>query len=414
MKNIFLNDSRGLTIITWDDLIKDIRDTTVFNPLCTSSNYYTIFKSFIISMLIGEEIVLLDSELHHTEISSLTEGAGIPGSELEITKKNLKRIKNRESLLKSLKDTSTNWQVTIFTSGTTGKPKRVSHRFDTIARNVIYSEKFSTAVWGFAYNPTHMAGIQVFLQALLNGSTIVRLSGLDPNTVAKELCESGITHISATPTFYRQLHAAKKAFPLITRVTTGGERLDQSMIQSLRELFPNARVRNIYALTETGSLFSSDNDLFTVKAEYANFVRLVNDELHIHRELLGKSMAQTHEWYSTGDIVEIVHASPLTIRFLTRKSDMINVGGDKVNPDEVADAIRQIIGVRDVRVFSRPSSVIGNIVCCEIERSDPELSESTIRIALRDSLQEFKIPRIIIFVDKLVIGRTGKLSKKER
>ncbi len=105
-------------------------------------------------------------------------------------------------LIEKLRNISDDWKVTLYTSGTTGIPKKVTHNFNSITRFVKISERNTNSIWGFAYNPTHMAGIQVFFQALLNGNAIVRLFGLSANEIHREINENFITHISATPTFY--------------------------------------------------------------------------------------------------------------------------------------------------------------------------------------------------------------------
>ena len=90
---------------------------------------------------------------------------------------------------------------------------------------------------------------------------------------------------------------------------------------------------------------------------------------------------------------------------------MINVGGYKVNPTEVEETIREINGVADVRVFAKSNSVLGTIICCEVVRSIPSLDESNIRNQLKTKLQEFKIPRMVRFVDALSTTRTGKIKR---
>lgn len=77
--------------------------------------------------------------------------------------------------------------MTLFTSGTTGLPKSVSHSFASITRQVKKSERHINDIWGFAFNPTHMAGLQVFFQALLNKNSIIRLFGLDTKEIIREI-----------------------------------------------------------------------------------------------------------------------------------------------------------------------------------------------------------------------------------
>ncbi len=90
---------------------------------------------------------------------------------------------------------------------------------------------------------------------------------------------------------------------------------------------------------------------------------------------------------------------------------MINVGGYKVNPVEVEETIRKIEGIQDVRVFAKSNSVFGNIICCEVVKTSDEIDEVSIRSFLQSKLQEFKIPRIIKFTDKILTTRTGKIQR---
>jgi acyl-coenzyme A synthetase/AMP-(fatty) acid ligase len=90
---------------------------------------------------------------------------------------------------------------------------------------------------------------------------------------------------------------------------------------------------------------------------------------------------------------------------------MINVGGYKVNPHEVEEAIMNIEGISQVRVFAKSNSVLGNIVCCEVMVTRQNITEADIREYLQSKIQEFKIPRIISFVDAISTTRTGKLIR---
>ena len=137
-------------------------------------------------------------------------------------------------------------------------------------------------------------------------------------------------------------------------------------------------------------------------------------ELLIHKSLLGISddIILEGEWYHTGDVVERLDEN--TFRFISRKTEMINVGGYKVNPHEVEKAIREIEGVLDVRVFGRSNRVTGNIVMAEIVAKNAEVKpyiESEIS-KLNKHFQSWKVPRIVNFVDLIEQTRTGKKVRK--
>ena len=413
MKSFFLKDIETNIIKSWENLINDINETKIFNPYCKSSDYYTIFKSIIISILIDEKIILLDSDFSDEELINLVGTSSFDKFYINLDFRMLNLCIDKEKLIKRLLENKEKWSLTLFTSGTTGLPKKVVHNFSSITRFVKVSQNHMLDIWGFAYNPTHMAGLQVFFQALLNGNSIVRLFGLNNNLIHEEIISNEVTNISATPTFYKLLLTNNIVFNSVKRITSGGEKFNKVLEDKIKNVFPNAKITNVYASTEAGSLFASENDIFTIRPEYFNLVKIENDELLIHASLIGGVDVIIDEWYNTGDIVYVMDRNPLKFHFVSRKTDVINVGGYKVNPIEVEEVILSIEGVKDVRVFSKNNSVIGNIICCELVCHNNELTETYIRTFLKSKIQEFKIPRVIKFVEELSITRSGKINRRK-
>lgn len=408
--NLFLKDTlSGLT--SWESLIHDVNNSLTYNPYCKSENYYQVFKHIITSMVIGKEVILLDSDFTESELEKLTNYSRHEEFIQVIDKGNVALPSNKAELIEKLRNTGHDWKITLFTSGTTGIPKKVTHSFDSITRFVKISERNANSIWGFAYSPTHMAGVQVFFQALLNGNTIVRLFGLPPKEIHNEIKAHSVTHISATPTFYRLLLPCEDTFKSVVRITSGGERFDAKTVMRLTEIFPKAKMTNVYASTEAGTLFASDNDVFRVKPEHEHLIRFENNELLVHNSLIGNADVNINEWYNTGDLIETITEKPLRFRFTSRKSDMINIGGYKVNPVEVEEAILTMPGIKNVRVYQKSNSLLGSIICCEVVCDNKQTSESSIRKFLQSKIQEFKIPRIIHFVDELSTTRTGKIKR---
>lgn len=405
--SLFYHDHQTNTHASWDDLIYELNQTSIFSNICKDTNTYNVFKCLILSLIVDKPITLLDSDFTENEVSELL---GRTNNEKhEFLNKPL--IKNKKELLSIINQNDhKEWELTLFTSGTTGIPKKVKHPFSTITRNVKISDKHNDDIWGFAYNPTHMAGVQVFLQALANGNSIINLFNSTPSQIFKLIEEFQITHLSATPSFLNQLTTSEKKHPSVKSITSGGERFNPALMQNLSSIFVNARFKNIYALTEAGSLFTANGDLFVI-AE-TDKVKIVNSILYIHQSLLG-NFDFTDEWYETGDIVEVVSNNPLTIKFISREKEIINVGGYKVNPHEVEHAIKSIKGVTEVVVYAKSNSVLGNIVVADVVQ-DGSLTESDIRLQLISYLQEFKIPRVIRFVENIELSRTGKTKRIQK
>jgi acyl-coenzyme A synthetase/AMP-(fatty) acid ligase len=408
--SIFYADISKDQLVNWDDLLVELKRTERFSQYCQEVDFYIVFKQIILSLLLKREIVLLDADFSNDEINRLLDKPLSESSVIDV-KDELSSIDSKEILLRRLQKTSKDWRITLFTSGTTGLPKRISHSFESITRFVKISDNHAADVWGFAYNPTHMAGIQVFFQALLNGNPLVRLFCLSKEQIFKSTSDYKITNISATPTFYRLLLPESSQHPSVKRLTSGGEKFDEKTINSLKQIFPNAKITNVYASTEAGTLLASSGNDFFIKPEFKDLIKIEDNELIIHQSLMGDFDSVSGDWYRTGDMVEIVSQKPVSFRFLSRKNEMINVGGYKVNPHEVEDAIREIDGVSDVRVYAKSNSVLGNIIYSEIVKNDIHLDESSIRTQLQTKLQEFKIPRLIKFVEMISTTRTGKIKR---
>jgi acyl-coenzyme A synthetase/AMP-(fatty) acid ligase len=341
--------------------------------------------------------------LSESEISELN----IPKFESEPNHKNC-RIENAGQLIQKCLNAD-QWSVTLFTSGTTGLPKKVTHTLKSLLRGVKLGAAYQDTVWGFTYNPTHIAGLQVLLQAFLNHSSVVDLYKKKSKEIFALIKEHNVTHISATPTFYRILEDG--ILKSVKRVTSGGEKLDQNTEAKIGRLFPNGKLSNIYASTEAGTLFVAKGDIFIVPENIKNLVRIENNELLISAELMGQAdFLSEREWYHTGDLVEILNEEPLQFRFVSRKNEMINIGGMKVNPGEVEDVLLQVPHIRQVRVYGQENKLIGQILAADIV-TDSDILEKEIRIFMKDKLQNYKIPRVINFVQALETTRTGKIKR---
>ena len=405
MSNYFYSDLSNNIHISYSKLKKDIGKLKVFNSCILEDNYYSIFKQLILSLLLDESIYLIDSEFSKLKKNEIFKNFN---KSIDLSKINIPDLDNIDTH---------KWSITLFSSGTTGNPKKISHNFKSITRFVKYSSKHSKDVWGFAYNPTHIAGVQVFFQCFLNRNHIVKLFNNAIEDISNSIQKYKITHISATPTFYRLLCFNENFLPTVVKATSGGEHLSKATKSKISKIFPNASILNIYASTEAGTVIVSKSDYFQVKNNFRDFIKIEDDELKIHKSMLGEFEDKILKdgWYSTGDLVNVICKSPLKFKFISRKNDIVNVAGYMVNLKEVENFILNIKGVSDALVFSQKNSLIGNIVCADVVLYQSTfLSEQEIKIILKQNISKHKIPAKITFVSQLDKTRTGKKTHIEK
>jgi len=390
--------------LSYEEILQHINHSDSYTDCYIYPDLKSFFLNWIVALVNEKNIALMDSDLSEKEIvaNNLTVNQLIKID-------NPKQINSVDELANSIRYSGS--EITLFTSGTTGFTRKFTHPLKNLIRKINVSEDRKNDVWGFAFNPTHVAGVQVFFQAILNHNLLVNVFMESKDFVINAINEYKITNLSSTPTFYRLLLPLSEYFESVKKITIGGEKSDNYLISQVEKYFPNARINNVYGSTETGPLFSSQNDEFIVQEKHIGLVKVVDDELYIHKNLFGKTsqLNLIDDFYATGDLIEWTDNEQRRFRFTSRKNELINVGGYKVNPYEVEDELTQHPKIRNVRVFGKPNAVLGNVICCEVELlPNSELKEEEIRFYLNGKIQNFKIPRKISFVEKIELTRTGK------
>lgn len=403
---IFLIDNN--TKYSYQRIINDILGERYLYNNFTINSLYDFFKNFIKAIISNNDILLDNSK------NDMISNKNINDTKIYI-KTTCEPDAKFGLLIEKFKKSRS--KITVFTSGTTGQPKRVIHSISSLTRDIRIAEKYKNNIWAYTYDPIHMAGIQVFLQAFMNKNTIINVFNKNRDYVYEQIEKYKITHISATPTFYRLLLPYNKKYTTIKRVTFGGERSGDKLYSRIKEIFPNAKVNNIYASTEAGTIFISNGEFFKIPSKFRDKIIVNNNEILLHKSLLGDSeeLFFNNDYYRTGDIIEWYDREQTLFKFKNRINELINVGGYKVNPVEVENTIMQTSNIiQQVKVYGKKNSVIGNILCADIKLVsgyENSISEKDLKRSLNLFLEHFKIPRIIKFVDSLQLTQTGKLKR---
>jgi len=320
----------------------------------------------------------------------------------------------------------TQWLLT--TSGTTGTPKVVAHTIESLTRTTAKSGAGSQLTWGLLYDPARFAGFQVVLQAMMaNAKLIVPSPDLDFEKKIDFLVASGCDALSATPSLWRKILMARAARQLhLKQVTLGGEIADQRVLNSLAKQYSSAAIAHIFASTEAGVGFSVkdkkagfpvswlDSGVRDVEMRISDQDTLCLKNTHLNQKYLGGggSLASEDGWIDTGDLVEVDGDRVL---FKGRLNGAINIGGNKVVPEDVEARILEVPGVFQVAVRAKSSSIAGALVEALVV-PDPELDNpsglvKSVKQHCKQVLPSFKVPAFVRIVDELPVGSAGKIKR---
>jgi acyl-coenzyme A synthetase/AMP-(fatty) acid ligase len=318
----------------------------------------------------------------------------------------------------------------LLTSGTTDAPKLVVHTFESLSSPTTTAAPPSgRTVWGTFYDIRRYGGLQVLLRALLgDGSLVLGGPGESAADYLTRLIAAGATHVTGTPSHWRRAlmnRSARMLAPAYLRLS--GEIVDQSILGSLHSAYPAARISHAFASTEAGVAFDVDDGLEgfpqTLVAQSRDVdLRVVDGTIRIRSSrcavrYLGTDVPLTNDvgFVDTGDVVE---RRGDRYHFLGRRSGVINVGGQKVYPEEVEAAINRHPAVRMSRVTPRKNPILGSLVAADIvldansaRHSSSGEMQAQILQTCREHLRRHQVPSTIRFVPALEMGAAGKLAR---
>ena len=319
------------------------------------------------------------------------------------------------------RDTDTEW--VMFTSGTTGAPKMVAHSLTGLTGAIGPRVEGKTIVWGTFYDIRRYGGMQILLRAIMGGTSLVLSEAGEP--VADFLARlSQVTHLTGTPSHWRRALMS----PAIARIAPdyvrlSGETADQAVLDALKARFPKATIGHAYASTEAGVGFEVTDGLEGFPAGFIGYpgpveLKVVDGALHLRSprnasDYVGGAQAlKSDGWVDSGDLVE---RRGERYYFAGRRGGIINVGGLKINPEEVEAVINRHPGVALSRVSGRKNPITGAIVVAEVVLADAANDNANFRDALldfcRQKLPPFKVPAMLRFVARLELTAGGKLSR---
>jgi len=259
--------------------------------------------------------------------------------------------------------------LVLFSSGTSGEPKAAVHDFVPLLEK-FHTRRTALRTLNFLLFD-HWGGLNTLLHTLSNGGTVVTVRDRSPESVCSLIEQHKVHLLPATPTFLNLLlvSGAHRHHDLgsLKVISYGAEPMPQATLDRLRAAFPDVQLLQTYGLIEVGVLRSKsrENGSLWVKVGGEGYqTRIVDGMLQIKTTstILGyinaPSPITADGWFMTGDAVE---QDGEYLRILGRKSEIINVGGEKVYPSEVESVIQEMDNVLEATVYGK----IGRASCRE-------------------------------------------------
>jgi acyl-coenzyme A synthetase/AMP-(fatty) acid ligase len=322
---------------------------------------------------------------------------------------------------------ATEW--VLLTSGTTGDPKMVVHTLATLTGPIQQRVAPATVQnWATFYDIRRYGGLQIFLRAIAGrGSLTLRGLGESVDDFLIRAGAAGVTHISGTPSHWRLVlmnRAARRMDPDYVRLS--GEIADQAALDALSALYPRARVAHAYASTEAGVGFEVDDGRagfpvsFLGERDNGVAMKIVDGALRIRSDraalrYLGDNppdLRDAEGFVDTGDLIEVDGNRCL---FVGRRGGIINVGGAKVNPEEVEAVINLHPGVHASLVKARKNPITGALVAADVVLNEGVSEAASLKeeivAACASRLAPHKVPALVRFVPSLAVTAGGKLAR---
>lgn len=324
------------------------------------------------------------------------------------------------------------------TSGSTGLPKAIH----VTEQHLIADSEQIIAGMGIGPDDTQVAviplshayGVSVVLVPLiLQGTTIVLRDTFVPHRLPEDARAYGATTFPGVPFMFEHFlaHPPDGGWPDgLRRLISAGARLEPGTVRGFLERF-GLKIHTFYGASESGGIsYDAEDDIAgdTVGRPLPGVTVAFHPDEHaprgagrVHVTSAGVATGYVGEsneafcdgGFLTGDYGLFDARGQLTLT--GRASAFINVAGRKVHPAEVEDVLRQMPGVRDVRVLAAADPRRGeHVAACIVVDSEQRdaMTALTVRQHCSARLAPHKIPRTVAFVDAIPLTARGKTDRR--
>ncbi|BCL17402.1 long-chain-fatty-acid--CoA ligase [Micromonospora sagamiensis] len=351
-------------------------------------------------------------------------------------------------LTRSAEDTA----VVLYTSGTTGAPKGALLTHLNLVMNatvnvVDANDARRTDVVLGCLPLFHSFGQTVAMNGTFRvGATLVLLSRFTGPAAIDLMVREGVNVFHGVPTMYVALLDAARdrdTLPRLRLCISGGASLPVAVLERFNAAF-DTTIFEGYGLSETSPTATTNQPAFGTRAGTVGHpvwgveVEIARAEVDDRIELLptgelGEIVIRGHNvfagylgqpeataqalvdgWFRSGDLGRKDADGFVTI--VDRKKDVIIRGGFNVYPREVEEALARHPAVGQVAVIGLPDPVHGEEVCAVVvpdQAVESPPGEQELIDWSREHLGRHKYPRQVRYVDRLPLGPSLKVRKRE-
>jgi acyl-CoA synthetase (AMP-forming)/AMP-acid ligase II len=340
--------------------------------------------------------------------------------------------------------TSNDLALILHTSGTTSRPKIVpltQANLMASAKNVAESLALTPDDRCLNVMPLfHIHGlVAALLASLWSGGSVVATPGFHAPRFAEWVTEYQPTWYTAVPTMHHsilaQMEKNPRQFGQLRFIRSCSAPLAPQLMSALEETF-QAPVIEAYGMTEAahqmtssplpprerkpGSVGVAAGPEVAVMDADGNFVssgqtgevviRGPNITAGYENNPAANSSSFTRGWFRTGD--QGVLDQDGYLRLTGRLKEIINRGGEKIQPREIDEVLLDHPAVAQAVTFAIPDQRLGEDVGAAIVlRAGRTANAEEIRQFAASRLTDFKVPSRVVFLDEIPKGPTGKVQR---
>jgi len=321
------------------------------------------------------------------------------------------------------------------TSGTTAAPRAIrfrSHQLLADCNQICDTMKITGADLNFGVIPiSHSYGFSNLLTPLIaRGVPMVLSRDRTPRAILSDLARSNATVFPGMPVFYQAFCEMDyvPALPKLRLCISAGAPLPRTVAKKFREKF-NLPIHSFYGSSECGGICydretTNDVEGFVGQPMAGVGIELLEPESSASQIRVRSAAVadgyfpEPHESKLRNGIFvpdDLLTRHDSGFKIVGRISDVINVAGKKVNPEEVEAHLLRFSGVRQAVVFGRPAAagVLRNEEVAACVAGSRHLTEEGLLRFCRTALSAWQVPKRIFVVDAIPMNERGKISRRD-